>query len=256
MQILLWIALGLFVIAIIAPRKVAYPVGAVGWIFFALHWAYQPLHYLAVDDYFNIIATILVAFFCAYIAFIMWTKADDLTLLVTKAAALGGIFYFSFAELTTLNHFLIETVASQTAMTLNFFGVGAIQADWNVLTLNDYPVQIILGCTGIESIALFIGVIACVSAPPRRKLAAFMVSVPTIYVLNILRNAFVLTATGNQWFGLPENSFYISHNVIAKFGSIGALIVISYLVFKLLPELLDMVVGVYDLLKGGIVRAS
>ncbi|HEY4964470.1 MAG TPA: archaeosortase A, partial [Candidatus Saccharimonadales bacterium] len=123
-------------------------------------------------------------------------------------------------------------------------------------TLNDYPVQIILGCTGIESIALFIGVIACVSAPPRRKLAAFMVSVPTIYVLNILRNAFVLTATGNQWFGLPENSFYISHNVIAKFGSIGALIVISYLVFKLLPELLDMVVGVYDLLKGGIVRAS
>src|SRR5665647_570772 len=134
MQILLWIALGLFFIAIVAPRRVAYPIGAVGWIFFALHWAYQPLHYLAVDDYFNVIAT--------------------------------------------------------------------------------------------------------------------------IYVLNILRNAFVLTATGNQWFGLPENSFYISHNVIAKFGSIGALIVISYLVFKLLPELLDMVVGVYDLLKGGIVRAS
>jgi archaeosortase A (PGF-CTERM-specific) len=95
-----------------------------------------------------------------------------------------------------------------------------------------------------------------VRAPPRRKLAAFLVSVPTIYVLNILRNAFVLTATGNQWFGLPENSFYVSHNIIAKFGSLGALVLISYLVFKLLPELLDMVVGVYDLLKGGIVRAS
>ncbi|MDD1725256.1 MAG: archaeosortase A [Euryarchaeota archaeon] len=256
MQILLWIALGLFIIATIAPRRVAYPIGAVGWIFFALHWAYQPLHYLAVDDYFNIIATILVAFFCAYIAFIMWKKADDLTLLMTRAAALGGILYFSFAELATLNHFLIEAVASQTAMTLNFFGVAAIQADWNVLTLNDYPVQIILGCTGIESIALFSGVIACVSAPPRKKLAAFLVSVPTIYVLNILRNAFVLTATGNQWFGSPENSFYISHNIIAKFGSIGALILISYLVFKLLPELLEMVIGVYDLLKGGIVRAS
>ncbi|MGZ5502131.1 MAG: archaeosortase A [Halobacteriota archaeon] len=256
MQILLWIALGLFITATVAPRKIAYPIGAVGWIFFSLHWAYQPVHYIAVDDYFNVIATILVAVFCGYIAFIMWKKADDLTLLMTKAAALGGILYFSFAELATLNHVLIGAVASQTVITLNFFGVAAIQAEWNVLTLNNYPVQIILGCTGIESIALFIGVISCVPAPPRRKLAAFLVSVPTIYVLNILRNAFVLTATGNQWFGLPEDSFYVSHNIIAKFGSLGALVIISYLVFKLLPELLDMVVGVFDLLKGGITRAS
>jgi archaeosortase A (PGF-CTERM-specific) len=256
MQILLWIALGLFITATVAPRKVAYPIGAVGWIFFALHWAYQPVYYLAIDDYFNVIATILVAVFCGYIAFVMWKKADDLTVLITRAAALGGILYFSFAELATLNHVLIGAVASQTAITLNFFGVAAIQADWNVLTLNNYPVQIILGCTGIESIALFIGIISCVPAPPRRKLAAFLVSVPTIYVLNILRNAFVLTATGNQWFGLPENSFYVSHNIIAKFGSLGALVLISYLVFKLLPELLDMVVGVFDLLKGGITRAS
>jgi archaeosortase A (PGF-CTERM-specific) len=175
---------------------------------------------------------------------------------MTRAAALGGVLYFSFAELATLNHVLIGAVASQTALILNFVGVPVIQADWNVLTLNNYPVQIILGCTGIESIALFIGVISCVLAPPRRKLAAFMVSVPTIYILNILRNAFVLTATGNQWFGLPENSFYISHNIIAKFGSIGALILISYAVFKLLPELLDMVVGVFNLLKGGVMRAG
>lgn len=256
MQILLWIALGLFITATVAPRKIAYPIGAVGWIFFSLHWAYQPVHYIAVDDYFNVIATILVAVFCDYIAFIMWKKADDLTLLMTKAAALGGILYFSFAELATLNHVLIGAVASQTVITLNFFGVAAIQAEWNVLTLNNYPVQIILGCTGIESIALFIGVISCVPAPPRRKLAAFLVSVPTIYVLNILRNVFVLTATGNQWFGLPEDSFYVSYNIIAKFGSLGALVIISYLVFKLLPELLDMVVGVFDLLKGGITRAS
>ena len=91
MQVLLWIALGLFITATVAPRKIAYSIGAVGWIFFSLHWAYQPVHYIAVDDYFNVIATILVAIFCGYIAFIMWKKADDLTLLMTKAAALGGI---------------------------------------------------------------------------------------------------------------------------------------------------------------------
>jgi archaeosortase A (PGF-CTERM-specific) len=256
MQVLLWIALGLFIVATVAPRKVAYPVGAAGWVFFSLHWAYQPVHYLAIEDYFNVIATIFVAVFCAYIAFVMWKKADDLTLLITRAAALGGIFYFSFAELATLNHVLIGTVALQTAATLNSLGVPVIQAEWNVLTLNNYPVEIILGCTGIESIALFLGVVSCVPATPHRKLAAFMVSVPTIYILNILRNAFVLTATGNQWFGSPEISFYISHNIISKVGSIGALVLISYTVFRILPELLDMVVSIFNLLKGGIIRAS
>jgi archaeosortase A len=256
MQALLWIALGLFIIATVAPRKAAYPFGAAGWIFFALHWAYQPVHYLAIEDYFNVLATILVAVFCGYIAYVMWKKADDLTLLITRAAAIGGIFYFSFAELASLNHVLIGAVASQTTLMLNSFGVPAVQADWNVLALNGTQVQIILGCTGIESIALFLGVISCVPAPPRRKLAAFMISVPTIYILNVLRNAFVLTATGNEWFGLPDNSFYISHNVIAKFGSLGALIFISYMVFRMLPELLDIVVSVFDLLKGGVTRAS
>jgi archaeosortase A (PGF-CTERM-specific) len=83
-----------------------------------------------------------------------------------------------------------------------------------------------------------------------------MVSIPTIYILNIVRDAFVLTATGNQWFGLPANSFYVSHDVIAKFGSLLALMLISYLVFLILPELLDAVVGVFDLLKGGVTRGS
>ncbi|MGZ4891342.1 MAG: archaeosortase A [Halobacteriota archaeon] len=256
MQTLLWIALVLFIIATAAPRKIAYPLGTAGWVFFALHWAYQPVYYLAIDDYFNVLVTVLVAVFCGYVGYMMWTKADDLTLLITKAAAIGGIFYFSFAELSSLNHVLIAAVATQTVLILNFLSVPAVQAEWNVLTLNGAPVQIILGCTGIESIALFLGVISCVSAPPRRKLAAFMISIPTIYVLNIFRNAFVLTATGNQWFGLPDNSFYVSHDVISKFGSLGALLLISYLVFLILPELLDMVVGVFDLLKGGVTRAS
>jgi archaeosortase A (PGF-CTERM-specific) len=256
MQTLLWIALGLFIITILVPRKAAYPLGTAGWIFFALHWASQPVHYLAIDDYFNVALTVLVAIFCSYVGYVMWKKTDDLTVLVTKAAAIGGILYFSFAEFATLNHMLICAVASQTVLILNFLGVPAVQNEWNVLSLNGHVVEIILGCTGIESMALFLGVVVCVVAPPSKKLAAFVISVPIIYVLNVLRNAFVLTATGNLWFGTPENSFYVSHNIIAKMGSIGALILISLMVFKLLPELLDMIVNVFDLLKGGISRAS
>ena len=256
MQALLWIALILFIAATVAPRKTAYPLGAVGWVFFALHWAYQPTYYLVIGDYFNVLLCLLVAVFCGYIAFIMWRKADDLTLLITKAAAVGGILYFSFAEFSYLNHVLIASVASQTALILHACGVPAVRADWNVLTLYNYPVEIILGCTGIESIALFLGAIACVPAPLRRKIAAFFITIPTIYVLNIARNAFVLTATGEGWFGSPEGSFYMSHAVIAKFGSIAALVFLSFMLFKMLPELLDMITNVYDLLKGGVTRAG
>lgn len=100
--------------------------------------------------------------------------------------------------------------------------------------------------------ALLLGIIACTSAPRTNKFKAFLVSVPVVYILNIVRNGFVITASGYEWFGPSEYSFYIAHNVLAKFGSIMALIVISYLVFKILPELLDVVVNVFTLLKGGI----
>ena len=46
-------------------------------------------------------------------------------------------------------------------------------------------------------------------------------------------------AYGWSWFG--EGSFDIAHNIIAKMGSTLALLVISYLVFLLLPELLSII---------------
>ncbi len=256
MQVLLWVALILFIAAIVTPRKFKYSLGAVGWLVFASHWALQPLHYWAINDYFNVVVTLGVAVFCGYLALIMWKRADELTLLITKAAAAGGIFYFSFAEFSYLNHLLVAAVAAQTTAILNICGVPVIKADWNILVLNSYPVEIILGCTGIESIALFLGVITCVPAPLRRKLAAFFITIPMIYVLNIARNAFVLTASGYGWFGLPDNSFYVAHNVIAKFGSLGALVILSYLLFKMLPELLGVVTSAFDMLTEGINRAS
>ena len=102
--------------------------------------------------------------------------------------------------------------------------------------MNGRSVEIILACTAIESIALFAGVILSVQAPLGRRLAALAASTISIYLLNIVRNGFVLMAYGWSWFG--SDSFDIAHNIIAKAGSTGALLAISYLVFLLLPELL------------------
>ena len=49
----------------------------------------------------------------------------------------------------------------------------------------------------------------------------------------------MVVAYGWGWFG--ADSFYYAHNVIAKAGSAVALFAIAYVVFLLLPELLEMI---------------
>jgi archaeosortase A (PGF-CTERM-specific) len=155
------------------------------------------------------------------------------------AAAACGIIYFPFAEVQALQVDLIGFTTLVTAKMLQFLSVPVIMESWNIMSLNGRSVQIILACTAIESIALFAGVILSVEAPPGRKLAALAASTFSIYLLNIVRNGFVLMAYGWSWFG--EGSFDIAHNIIAKVGSTLALLAISYLVFLLLPELLSII---------------
>ncbi|WP_440951488.1 hypothetical protein [Methanococcoides sp. FTZ1] len=54
-----------------------------------------------------------------------------------------------------------------------------------------------------------------------------------------------IVAYGEQWFG-PE-SFEIAHHVIAKIGSAIALFVIAYAVMRILPEVLDMIDGLWQM---------
>ncbi len=237
-MIILWTSLILFLIALIMPRNKNI-IGAFGWMFFAAHWAIQPLHYLEIADFFNAVLTIFVSLFCICMVFFNFRSPKSDTLLtITFAVVIGGFFYFPFAEMSLLKGFLINTVTFQTVWGLNFLGTPATQIGSNIL-LNGYKIEIILACTGIESMALFTGVTFAVDAPPIRRFKAFMASVPLIYILNIIRNMFVMAAYGYQWFG--EHSFYIAHHGLAKIGSTIALFLIAYIVFLILPEVVDMI---------------
>ncbi|MDO9098203.1 MAG: archaeosortase A, partial [Candidatus Methanoperedens sp.] len=105
-------------------------------------------------------------------------------------------------------------------------------------------------CTAIESIALFIGLISSATkAPLSQKFRAFMISVPVIYALNLLRTSLVASAYGFAWFGTPEESFQIAEHILAKIGSMIALLAISYAILKMLPEVSDMIDGTVKLLR-------
>lgn len=268
---ILWLAVGLMVTSSIIPRtsKVRKLIGGIGWGVFSIHWGYQPLYYLEIQDYANVLLTIVIALFCLLVAYIMFREyregpiyiknnrevihskfssqdesdSLDITSMLTSASALGALVYFPFANFSSLNTWIIGGVTSQVFWVLRYFEIPAYMKAWNMITLNGYTVEVILACTAIESIALFMGLIGAVRAPLSRLAMAFIVSVPVIYILNLIRDIFVIVAYGDQWFG--ADSFIIAHNYIAKAGSGIALFVISYAVLRILPELLEMIDGLW-----------
>ncbi len=215
-------------------------IAALGWAMFGLYWMGQPYHYLSIEDYFNAILTLVAALFCIYLALVILIRGKSpASSWAGFAAAICGIIYYPFAELEPLRFWLIEHTTTITAALLQAFSIPVSLNGWNVLVLNGRSVEIILACTAIESIALFTGVIVSVNAPMKRKAMALSASIITIYILNIFRNAFVIMAYGWSWFG--DDSFYVAHNVIAKLGSMIALLSVAYIVFLLLPELLTLI---------------
>lgn len=256
-EYVLWVAVALLVASAVLPstKNIKFLFGGLGWTFFSVHWAYQPLHYLEINDYFNVILTLAIALFCLFLAkklFVGYRSALvpdpsnhlDIVLMVTSATALGSLFYFPFANIPSLNEWIISAVTGNTIWMLHTLGY-SVESIGNRVIYNDHTVTIILACTAIESIALFTGLIVSINAPTKKLLKAFMVSVPVIYSLNIIRNTFVIVAYGEQWFG--PDSFEIAHHMIAKFGSGIALFVIAYIVMRILPELLDLIDGLWEM---------
>ncbi|MDY6865222.1 MAG: archaeosortase A [Halobacteriota archaeon] len=249
----LWIAL-LFLLlgTILKESRKERLFGCFGWTFFSIYWFGTVAHYIEIDDYFNVVLVCLMAIFCLMIGYHFLTykgERRDTLITLTRATALICLIYFPFAIIGSLNEGIITVTAILTNMLLNLISVGT-QVAPPIIFLGNLSIRIILACTAIESIALFSGVILSVKAPRDRKFWAFMVSVPVIYLMNLLRNVIVTTAYVNSWFGTPAHSFHIAHNVLAKIGSMIILIVIAYAVFTVLPEVLDLIEETWTLLSG------
>jgi archaeosortase A (PGF-CTERM-specific) len=104
------------------------------------------------------------------------------------------------------------------------------------------PVSIILACTALQSLMLFVGLFMGTDAPWRKKVWASVIVALVVYLLNLLRN------TGIIWFyGQGVMSFWTIHDAIGKGGSLIAMIGIAFACFAWFPEFLTALVGVLDL---------
>jgi archaeosortase A (PGF-CTERM-specific) len=259
-SIIPFVSIGLFLLALVFRKRA---VGAMGWAVFAIYCVYEVSFYLNKGEYFDAsIAAVFLVFTLLFAALMVklppvpgGKDGEDLFLTITRIAVITAVFYFPFAEIPALETLIIYVTTKITTSVLSLFNVGVYMIDPSSIysTSSSFhavysPIEIILACTAIQSMVLFTGLVFGVNAPRERKIKAFLVSVPTIYVLNIVRNVFVATAYFGLWFGPPLESFYIAHGVIARIFVMASLIAVAYAVFIILPETLDVIEDFFRLL--------
>ncbi len=239
---------------------------ASGWVLFGAYWPFQAPYFFssAEADPINGWFTLLGPIFLFWVAFHEWKsyqwKEDPPALRwFAGASAVSAATYFIIYEIPAVTKWLIHSVAVQSAWMLELiFRVPSVVVPDPVtgdshLFLNggtEYAVTVILACTAVQSIMIFVGAIACLKADPPRKWKAYAMTVPIIYVLNLFRNAGIVYGfkiAGWSMFGIE--SFEWMHSYVGKIGSLLALIVITLGVFSTLPELHSNILDLFDLRK-------
>ena len=253
----LFLFLGLILLGIGYLKK-HHCLRCLGWVIFALYWSTQPGHFLAIDDLVNSLFTIVGVYFLFYLAYHEYlshiqNNPPPALDFIAGTTFIAGFSYFLIEKISVLSGFLIKIVADQTAWALQILGYNVAAQDILYtpeirvpITFNgETSVYLILACTGIQSMIIFIGAIAALPhIDTHRRVKAFLGTVPVIYILNIFRNMGVIY--GIEVLGY---SFAFMHHVVGKIGSLVVLIILAFFAFTVLPELYDNIMGLLDLPK-------
>jgi len=236
----------------------------IGWTFIVLSLFTELPYYLSLNNFlYPIMAVLSVPFLVITSKYLL--AEDDRVMHLSRAAAVAFLIYAPFEYIPALGDWLIGIVVGQVVWMLDALQYPVTLADWNIISRNTFRVEIILACTGIQSIAIMLGVAAAVPTTIRQKIYAFLIIVPTIYFLNLLRNVFVIIAYTEQWFPYyPEiasngefgyESFFWAHNVIAELLALVCLVFIAYGLFSIIPKLGQFADDLYQLYSGEIRKA-
>lgn len=279
-------------------------IGA-GEVLFALFWLSLIPEYYDKEDFINMAFCIgALPFFSlvAYHEYLCFKRKERLISLdwIAGTSFFTSIIYFSIAYIWILQKYLVYAVAFKSAAVATLFGYHTEPLkgiwDWSELQYHvplDHAgtssINIILACTGIQAIALFIGFI--ISTKPDRTLyvdwakanlklvkrklknasgieglrlkfvkrtlenllwrsdkqrmfLAFMYTVPIIYMTNLLRNAALVYVVYED-----KLEFELAHNVLTKIMSLALMLFMLLLLFDVLPELQENVLGLLDVFR-------
>ncbi|ARS90058.1 archaeosortase A [Natrarchaeobaculum aegyptiacum] len=277
---LAWVAIAGFFVAVVAQWRdqadLARLLAAGSWVVFGVFWLTMvPYYYYDAQSPLQTILALAALPLCAYTGYLLYGGRESL-LLLSKAVALMGLIYLPAETIPFVRQWLIETTAMQAHLVMDLIaespglseGANGYQSRFDFdpdETATGRTTYIVLACTGIGSMAIFGGLIAAVSAPLKRKLGAFALAIGVIWFLNLLRNVFIALASPHGWFQFdwlvsfmttymgaqPDRvSFLVAHNYIAQSLSVVALVGITFLVVRILPEILAPLEEVLFIISG------
>jgi len=286
---LMWLVLAAFLGSAVTHRfdeRAARLTAVAGWGLFGLFWLVLVPHFAIVQkSIVEGVGSVAAVPLSLYAGYLLWNGRDSVFVL-TRAVGLMGVVYVPFLTVEPLRQFLVEVVTDQTAFLMTLVGhdptvVEGLRHEGFRIASKQYPYEstfwfehdgrpitytILLACTGVGSISIFVGGILAVAAPWRRKATALAITVPVIYGLNLVRNVFIGLSLGLQrmqffegpimWlFGVSEAnrpmvSYYLADRILAQFGSVVVLVGITWGLVRVLPELTVLVEDLLYLVTG------
>ncbi|MDZ7702764.1 MAG: archaeosortase A [Halobacteriales archaeon] len=240
-------------------------VAAAAWVGFAVFWLLLvPRFAFVMKSPIETVLSALAVPGSLYAGYLLWQGRERLFTL-SRAVALMGLLYLPFTTIAWLEQRAIEGVAAQIHWVITTLGyevtlmAGPDHGYQSALLFNSggeqFVTHIVLACTGLGSIAIFAGLIGALDAPLGRRLKGIGIAAGIIYLLNVVRNVFIAVAFGEQWFQILVEpvmavtgytqpglvSFFIADRVLSQSLSIVALVAITWLVVRTVPELLGLV---------------
>lgn len=261
---LAWVVIASFFVAMVSSTRsdrVERLTTTAAWVVFAVFWGVLAPHFAFTQR--SIIEGALSALavpLSLYVAYLVWEDRRDFRTL-TRGVAFMGLVYLPFQTIGWLEQSAIEMTTRHTEVLMSLLGynppvVESEQGYRQLIVFTDasghrFVTRVVLACTGIGSISIVAGLVAAVRAPMARRLQAVAVAVPVIYGLNIVRVAFIALAHGNQWFAdwqavafalfqttdANTVSYLIADRVIAQSMSVVALVVLTLILLRIVPEL-------------------
>jgi len=189
-------------------------------------------------------------------------REDNFVLQLSRTAAIATVIWVPFALVSPLRDALIAVTVTLAFQLITALGNHPYMVAWDVIVENAFANQIILGCTGIMAIAMMLGaVFAEKDLTVRQAVHSFLLVVPAIFLLNLLRVAVVFIAVSDKWFagfpdptGTGDANFFWAHNVVAEGLAVLFLLVLVWALARIIPGLRTFaraLVGVYhDRLRG------
>ena len=251
-------------LAFLIPGRHKKYAAIIGWTFIILYlFGSLPEYFKENNFLYPTMAALSVPFLFITAKYLL--AEDERVMNLSRAAAVAFLIYAPFQYIPFVGDWLISLVVGQVSWMLDLLNYPVTLDAWNIMMRNTFRVEIILACTGIQSIAIMLGVAAAVPTTFRQKVLAFLIVAPTIYILNLFRNVFVIMAYTSQWFPyypdiagngeIGYESFFWAHNVIAELTALIALVVIAYGLFTIIPRLGTFADELYQLYFGEVRKA-